>query len=178
MFKLPIRTWVCNAAAVFSGPHGAVTRQAEEAGCSRETVYEHARKLEQRIAAAPAESEELARLRAENQQLRREIADLRRDGERAVRFDKPRQHRFATAAFASGVSLRQIEELLALLLSASPMNAPDHSTVGHWIDRQAERAGKVLEALDSRCAPLVRTLCLDEIFFGGGRPWWGSSRRA
>jgi hypothetical protein len=178
MFKLPIRTWVCNAAAVFSGPHGAVTRQAEEAGCSRETVYEHARKLEQRIAAPSAESEELARLRAENQQLRREIAELRRDGERAIRFDKPQQRRLATVAFASGVSLRQIEGLLALLLSESPMKAPDHSTVGHWIGEQAERAGKVLEALDPRSAPLVRTLCLDEIFFGGGRPWWGSSRRA
>jgi hypothetical protein len=39
MFKLPIRTWILNAAAVFSGPHGAVTRQAEQAGCSRnETI--------------------------------------------------------------------------------------------------------------------------------------------
>jgi anti-sigma factor RsiW len=28
MFRLPIRTWILNAAAVFSGPHGAVTRQA------------------------------------------------------------------------------------------------------------------------------------------------------
>ena len=38
MFKLPIRTWILNAAAVFSGRHGAVTRQAEQAGCSRQTV--------------------------------------------------------------------------------------------------------------------------------------------
>ena len=178
MFKLPIRTWVCNAAAVFSGPHGAVTRQAREAECSRETVYEHARKLEQRIAAAPVDPEELARLRAENQRLRQELADLRRDGERAIRLDKPEQRRLATVAFASGVSTRQVEGLLALLLSESSMKAPDHSTVGRWIDRLAKRAGKVLEALDARCAPRVRTLCLDEVFFGGGRPWWGSSRRA
>ena len=57
MFKLPIRTWVCNAAAVFSGPHGAVIQPAQESGCSRETVSEHARKLEQRLtdsSAAPA----------------------------------------------------------------------------------------------------------------------------
>ena len=47
MFKLPIRTWILNAAAVFSGPHGAVTRQAEQSGCSRQTVYQHARKVEQ-----------------------------------------------------------------------------------------------------------------------------------
>ena len=39
MFKLPIRTWVRNAAAIFSAQHGAVAQQAREAGCSRETVY-------------------------------------------------------------------------------------------------------------------------------------------
>ena len=54
MFKLPVRTWILNAAAVFSGHHGAVTRQAEQAGCSRQTVYQHAHKLEQRLGAEPA----------------------------------------------------------------------------------------------------------------------------
>src|SRR5262245_24417281 len=73
MFKLPIRTWILNAAAVFSGQHGAVSQQAEQAGCSRETVYEHASKLEQRLAAAPA-AEAVARLQAENQRLREVIA--------------------------------------------------------------------------------------------------------
>ena len=56
MFKLPVRTWILNAAAVFSGPHGAVTRQAEQAGCSRQTVYQHAHKLEQRLGDRPATS--------------------------------------------------------------------------------------------------------------------------
>ena len=54
MFNLPVRTWILNAAAVFSGQQGAVTRQAEQAGCSRQTVYQHAHKLEQRLAAEPA----------------------------------------------------------------------------------------------------------------------------
>ena len=54
MFNLPIRTWILNAAAVFSGQHGAVTRQAEQAGCSRQTVYQHALKLEQRLGDEPA----------------------------------------------------------------------------------------------------------------------------
>lgn len=39
MLKRAVRTWILNTAAVFSGRHGAVTRQAEQAGCSRETVY-------------------------------------------------------------------------------------------------------------------------------------------
>jgi hypothetical protein len=49
MFKLPVRTWILNAAAVLSGQHGAVTRQAEQSRCSRETVYEHAVKVRQRL---------------------------------------------------------------------------------------------------------------------------------
>jgi hypothetical protein len=178
MFKLPIRTWVCNAAAVFSGPHGAVTQQAQESGCSRETVYEHARKVEQRLADSPVEPAALAELRAENQRLRRMIADLQGDSERAIRFGKAERQRFATVAFAMGVSLRQVEALLGLILSDAPGKAPDHSTIGHWIGQQAERAGHVLEVLDPHCAPFVSTLCLDEIFFGGDRPWWASSRRA
>ncbi len=54
MFKLPVRTWIFNAAAVFSGRHVAVTRQAEQAGCSRQTIYQHAHKLEQRLGDEPA----------------------------------------------------------------------------------------------------------------------------
>ena len=82
----------------------------------------------------------------------------------------------ATTAFAMGVSLRQIEDLLGVLLPADKV--PDHSTLGHWVQAEAERAGAVLAALDPACAERVSTLALDEIFFGGDRPWSGSSRRA
>ena len=67
MFNLAIRTWILNAAAVFSGRHGAVTRQAEQAGCSRQTVYQHAYKLERRLAEPDPEAVDC--LRAENQRL-------------------------------------------------------------------------------------------------------------
>ena len=73
MLKLPGRTWILNAAAVFSGQHGGVPRQAAQAECSRETVYQHARKVESRLAAQP-DADVVAELRAENQRLREEIA--------------------------------------------------------------------------------------------------------
>jgi hypothetical protein len=173
MFKLPVRTWILNAAAVLSGQHGDVTRQAELSGSSRETVYQHARKIESRLAAATG-AEAVAELRAENQRLRAEIAGLRRDAEGLIRCDKAAQRRLATTAFAMGVSLRQVEDLLGVLLPAAEV--PDHSTLGHWVQAEARRAGAVLKALDPMCAPHVRTLALDEIFFGGDRPWSGSSR--
>jgi len=72
-----------------------------------------------------------------------------------------------------GLSLRQIEDLLGLLLPAPEV--PDHSTLGHWVGAEARRAGAVLAALDPACASRVQTLALDEIFVGGDRPWSGSS---
>ena len=132
MAKLSLRTWIRNAAAVFSGDHGAVTRQAEQAECSRETAYQHARKLEQRLATEPTAGA-VDELRAENRRL------------------------------------RQIEDLLGILLPTAEV--PDHSTLGQWVGAEARRAGAVLAALDPACARRTRTLALDEIFFGGGRPW-------
>jgi hypothetical protein len=168
MFRLPIRTWILNAAAVFSGPHGAVTRQAQQSGCSRQTVYEHARKLEQRLEDRPGDEATLASLEEENRRLRQEIADLKRDAEDSIRCDKAVQRRLTTTAFAMGVSTRQIEELLGLLLPADAV--PDHSTLGHWVQAEAARATAVLATLDPACARHVTTLALDEIFFGGDRP--------
>lgn len=175
MAKLPIRTWIRNAAAVFSGQHGAVTQRAEQTDCSRETVYQHAPKVEQRLTTEPA-AEAVAELRAENQRLRETIAALKRDARDLVRCDQAKQRQLATTAFAMGLSLRQVEDLLGVLLPAAEV--PDHSTLGHWVGVEAEQAGVILAALDPACAGRVQTLALDEIFFGGGRPWSPSSRRA
>ena len=171
MFNLPIRTWILNAAAVFSGPHGAVSRQAEQAGCSRQTVYRHAQKLEQRLAAEPdADPTTAERPRPEAVAPPEPVAGPR------VLLDKDKLKELATTAFAMGVSLRPIEDLLGVLLPADAV--PDHSTLGHWVQAEAQRAGAVLEALDPACADRVGTLALDEVFFGGDRPWSGSSRPA
>jgi len=161
MITLSLRTLVCNAAAVFSRSHGAVTRQAEEAGCSRQTVYQHARQIERRLEPEPptATSAEVPTPAPAP----------------AAVIDEPTRRRLAVTAFAMGVSTRQIEDLLRVILA---QDGPDHSTIARWVADQAEKAQPVLEVLDAACAPRVRTLALDEIFFGGGRPWSPSSRRA
>ena len=42
MVKIPFAVWIANAAARLAGTYGDVTRQAEAAACSRQTVYDHA----------------------------------------------------------------------------------------------------------------------------------------
>ena len=161
MNTLPLRTWVRNAAAVFSGCYGAVTRQAEQAGCSRQTVYDHARRVEQRLRpVAPAVPAAAVPTPAPTP---------------ATALDESTRRRLAVTAFAMGISTRQIEDLFRVILGDE---SPDHATIGRWVADEAKEAKPILEALDAACIPRVQTLAVDEIFFGGDRPWSGSSRRA
>jgi hypothetical protein len=164
---LSLRSAVRNAAAVFSGCYGAVTRRAEQAGCSRQTVYEHARQVEQRLQPlipipSPTETSNPAPTETSNPAP-------------AVVLDEPTRRRLAVTAFAMGISTRQIEDLLRVIL---PEDGPDHSTIARWVADEARKAKDVLEVLDQACIPRVRTLAVDEIFFGGDRPWSASSRSA
>jgi hypothetical protein len=159
MTTLSLRTWVRNAAAVFSGSYGAVTRQAERAGCRRQTVYDHARLIERRWqpdapAGPPAEVPVPSP---------------------ATSLDDPTRRRLAVSAFAMGISTRPIEDLFRVILGD---DGPDHATIGRWVKDQARTAKPILAALEAACIPRVRTLAVDEIFFGGGRPSSGSGRRA
>src|SRR4051812_23296072 len=119
MFKLPLFTWVGNAAAALCGKHGDVTRQAEEAGCSRQSVYDHAGKVEKALndVHLPGPSRE---------QLLREVAPLREANQElwdaylpTVDFSEAKQQQFAATACAMGLSLAQTLVLLAILLPAS-----------------------------------------------------------
>jgi hypothetical protein len=159
MNTLPMRTWVRNAAAVFSGVYGAVTGQAQQAGCSRQTVYQHARQVELRLQTPTLATPAV------------EVAVPTP----TPSLDQPTRRRLAVTAFAMGISTRQIEELLGVLLG---QEGPDHSTIARWVADAAGQAQPVLEALDAACIPQVQALAVDEIFFGGDRPWLASSRRA
>src|SRR4051812_33877041 len=52
MITIPLATWIANAAAGLTGLYGDATRQAGRADCSRQTVYDHARKVQAAVAAA------------------------------------------------------------------------------------------------------------------------------
>jgi len=96
------------------------------------------------------------------------VAALEAEAQRATILDPCKQRRLATTACAMGLSTRQTEDLFQVLLP--PGEAPDHSTIGRWVNREALKARRVLGVLDPACAKHVRTLAIDEIFFGGDRP--------
>ena len=163
MFKLPLFTWIGNAAAALCGQHGDVTRQAELAGCSRQSVYDHADKVHKALhdAHQPGPSRE---------QLLAEVAALRQANQElwdaylpTVAFPEAKQQQFAATASAMGLSLAQSLVLLAIVLP--PSRLPSRATLGRWVNQSARRAGRVLTLLDKACRTLVVSLCLDEIFF-------------
>jgi transposase-like protein len=162
MLKLSIPSWLHNAAAALCHRHGAVTDRAEQAGCSRQTIYDHGRQLIERLA---ERDQELAALQEEAARLQAERDELRQQAQQAVVVGAEDLERFAVTSQAMGVSLRQAEELLKTLLPDK--RVPDHATMGRWTEAAGRQAREVLAKLDPLCAPAVQTLCVDEIFFGG-----------
>lgn len=165
MCKIPVLLWIANAAARFSGHNGAVTRQAHQHQLSRQTVYENARQVHEAIQVEHSDGPSRELLLRENEDLRRENAQLWDWLNQTVEFPQLKQQEFGVRATAMGLSLNQIVDLLALILGVEA--APGRSTVNRWVLAAAAAAGTVLDHLDQRCQSLVRTACLDEVFFHG-----------
>jgi hypothetical protein len=176
MGALSIPHWLANAAAVLCGRHGAPTERAREAGCSRQTVYNHGHQLRAACADGLPDPARLGGLEAENAELRREVERLRAAERTAVPIGDEELRRFAVTAEASGISLRQSKELLGTLLPKD--RVPGHATLGRWTAEAGQHAQAVLEVLDPMVAEKTNTLAIDEIFFGGSRPSLVSNRRA
>src|SRR6478672_7083464 len=127
MLKIPLVTWIANAAVGLSGLYGDVTRQARLADCSRQTIYDHAHKVQAAVAGAHDGGPTRAALIAENRRLARENAQLCGWLGATIEFPAARQHQFVTTAAAMGLSLSQVLVLLALILGEQA--CPGRSTL-------------------------------------------------
>src|SRR3954452_603187 len=165
MLKLPFATWIANAAAGLTGHYGDVTRQAEVADCSRQTVYDHAQKVQAAVENAHDGGPTRAELIEQNQRLEKENAQLWDWLAQTIDFPPSQQCEFSVTAAAMGLSLNQVLVLLALILGKQA--SPGRSTLHRGIQAAGLAAGRVLKFLDARCQVLVLVGCLDEIFFHG-----------
>jgi hypothetical protein len=165
MCTIPFVRWISNAAARFSATRGAVSTQARQAGCSRQAIYDQARKVHYAVEAEYSDGPTREQLIRQNRTLRDENDRLWQWVDSAVEFTAGKQQRFAATAAAMGLSVTQVRILLVLL--AGPYEAPSRSTVGRWARAAGVAAGRVLARLDARCRALVLVGCLDEIFFHG-----------
>jgi hypothetical protein len=165
MFKLPVANWIANAAARFTGTHGVVTQHAESVDCSRQTVYEHAAKVQAAVEAEHSGGPTRAQLLQTIEELRQENAQLWDTLNHSVEVPPAKQQEFTATATAMGLSLNQVLVLLGVILG--PHARPCRSTVHRWVKAAGIAAGRVLKPLDALCQTVVLVGCLDEIFFHG-----------
>jgi ribosomal protein L18E len=165
MCTIPIVRWIANAAACLTGPHGAVTEQAQQSGCSRQSAYDHSRKVLAAVEAQHSGGPTREELIQQNEALRRENAQLWDWLCQTIEFPTAKQQEFAVTAMAMGLSLNQTLVLLAIVLGAGA--APGRSTVHRWVQAAGIAARAVLKRLDHAAKTLVLVGCLDEIFFHG-----------
>lgn len=171
MLNLPPQRRIANAAAVLDGPHGAVTRRAQQQGLSRQALYRDTERVLQALdethAAAPFQG-----LREQIAELRQHLGELRVVLDTAVVVDRDGLAAFASTAQAEGVSLPVARRLLAPLLakavtdSAAPRRLPSVAQLGRWSRDAARRAAALLPVVDEFSRPRVQQAAPDEIFFG------------
>ena len=165
MLTIPFVTWIANAAAGLTGIYGDVARQADLADCSRQTIYDHAHKVQAAVEDAQHRGPTRAEVIERNQYLSQENAQLWDWLAQTIDFPPIKQREFSVTAAAMGLSLNQVLVLLALILGKPA--CPGRSTLHRWIKAAGLAAGRVLKVLDGRCRVLVLVGCLDEIFFHG-----------
>ena len=113
-----------------TGPHGAVTQQAQEAGCSRQSIYDHAQKVSAAIEAEHGGGPTRAELIRVNEALRLENTQLWEWLFQTIEFPLAKQQHFAVTAMAMGLSLSQTLVLLAILLVQEPIPVARRSIAG------------------------------------------------
>jgi hypothetical protein len=153
---------IANTAAVFDGPYGAVTQQAERSGTSRQALYRDAPRVLQAVDGSD-HRQQLQNLAEDNDRLRTERDRLYQQLQQAVVLDADQLACFAATAQAEGVSLPVARRLLVPFLQQRTPSVPQ---LGRWAPTAAQQASALLPLLDAVARPRVEQAAADEIFFG------------
>lgn len=141
------------------GQYGDVSRFAKEQGVSRQLVYRYA----EQVSATLDETGSRQRIESLNTavaDLRRQVAELQERLQLAVIVDKEKQAEFACVGQACGVTLLQCHTLLEVLIPC-PLSVP---SLGRKTLAMGQKAGAILEVLDSFSRPKVLDAAADEIY--------------
>src|SRR3954464_5581650 len=130
MATVAAQTRICNAATVFGGLWGAVTKLAGQRGCSRQALYQQAGRVELAVEQAQEGGPSRPQLQARVEDLAEENRQLWAAWQDAVDFPPAKQQQFTATATALGLSLSQVAVLLAIVLSAG--RVPSRATLGRW----------------------------------------------
>src|SRR5215510_352367 len=162
VLNVPVETWIGNAAAVFRGAWGAVTRRAHQSGSSRTAVYMHAQRVVHAVARAQAGGISYDALGHDNERRKAENDALGQAWVEAEELREAKQRAVAGSGCAMGLRLSQIVTLFAIALPLGMV--PSRAMGGRWVPAAAAQAGRLLVVLDLACQARIRVLCLDEIF--------------
>ena len=113
-----------------AGSSGDVTRQAEAADCSRQTVYDHAQKVHAAVEVEHTGGPTHAELIQENERLRQENARLWDWLAQTIEFPPGQRHEFTVTATAMGLSLNQVLVLLAIVMGTRARPGAPRSSAG------------------------------------------------
>jgi hypothetical protein len=163
---------IANTAAVFDGPYGAVTRQAQRSGVCRQALYRDAPNVLHAVEGS-ATQRQLQDLHNEIDRLRATCATLHGQLQQAVLVDADTVAHFASSAQAEGVSLPVARRLLAPLVAKSlapepqrRLRLPSVARLGRLSRAAAVRSASLLGVLDGPSRERVQQAAGDEIFFG------------
>jgi len=156
------RQRIASAFFVIHGQYGDVSRYAQERGVCRQWVYREAGWLERVLSERQGE---LDCLRTRVRELEERQKELERRLSVSVVVDADKQAEFASIAQARGVSLRDCQELLEVLI---PGQALSVASLGRRTRAVGEKAGQLLEVLDEFARPKVRESAADEIYVKPG----------
>ena len=149
---------IASAFFVIHGNYGDVSRYARERGVSRQWVYREAAWLQEQLTAT---QRELEVLRVQMRQLQERQAEAEQRLAQAVVIDKEKQAEFASVGQARGVTLRDCQELLEVLIPGKVLKV---ASLGRRTRAAGEKAGQLLAVLDEAARARVREAAADEIY--------------
>ena len=149
---------IASAFFVLFGKHGDVSRYAQERGVCRQWIYREAAALRNALASA---RQEIESLREQLRQAAQQRTELQTRLAKSVVIDAQKQGEFACVGQARGVTLRDCQGLLQVLVPGQTLSVAE---LGRRTQAAGKKAGELLAVLDELARPKVREAAADEIY--------------